>query len=159
MREGMNGKPNGTVGTCDAPWISKQSRFSICFSFAVQGWETQGKKSEMKELRSLLADGEGRESENKVKSKFPHKEKEIFTTSTSNFFTRMVWSGVRSRTLWLFVLRTQPLKTPLPHRHQRSPSSLRYDGEIIFFLRASRVEIIISVSSFFISVDVKGQEH
>lgn len=30
---GMNGKPNGTVGTCDALWISKQSRFSICFPF------------------------------------------------------------------------------------------------------------------------------
>lgn len=28
---GMNEKPNGTVGTCDAPWILKQSRFSICF--------------------------------------------------------------------------------------------------------------------------------
>lgn len=40
MRE-SDAKPNGTVGTCDAPWISKQSRFSICFPqrCCLGGWK------------------------------------------------------------------------------------------------------------------------
>lgn len=124
----MNGKPNGTVGTCDAPWISKQSRFSICFSFSSDfavslwgGWVAW------------------RERKVKWKVNFHTKRRDFhhfFKVSTSEWCE----SEAGNKTLWLFVF--------LLPAHRGAAIVF----EIISKRLGSRVEIIISPRRLFFAV-------